>query len=104
MYWVVSSSVVSRRHQLLDEGPQVVSGAWIEAGGRLVQEEHRWAGDQTRTDIQTPAHPAGVGLHKSVGCVGERETLQHLGGAAAVFRLVEVVPESDQLEVLAAGQ
>ena len=43
-------------------------------------------------------------MTKSVASVGQIEALEHLLGAAAVLALVEVVPEADELEVLAAGE
>ena len=90
--------------ELLDELPHVVAGTRVKAGRWLVEEQHRRSGDQARADVQPAAHPARVGLHEPVGGVGQPEALEHIAGAAAVLALVEVVPEADELEVLAAGQ
>ena len=53
------------RDELLDEVPEVVTSAWVEAGGGFVQEEDRRAGDKAGTDVEPPAHPAGVGLDQA---------------------------------------
>jgi hypothetical protein len=73
-------------------------------GRRLVEEQDSRTGDQARADVQAPPHPARVGLDQPVASVREVEPLEHVLGAAATLALVEVVPQTDQLEVLAAGQ
>ncbi|HEY5098443.1 MAG TPA: hypothetical protein VII54_00145 [Gaiellaceae bacterium] len=63
-----------------------------------------WAGDERRADVQPAAHAARVRLHQSLGRVDERQTLQHLAWPPLVLAPFEVIPEPDQLEVLASGE
>src|SRR5262249_59469410 len=88
--------------ELLDEEPEVVARPRVEAGRRLVEEQDGWTGDQAGADVEAAAHPAGVGLDEPVAGLDEREALEHLVRPAPVLLLVEVVPEPDKLEVLAA--
>ena len=67
----------------LDRLPQGDAAARVEAGGRLVEEEHGRRGDQRGGEIEAPAHPAGVGLRQPVGRLVELELLEQL---AARFR------------------
>ena len=43
-YWVVEQHGRALADQLLDQRPHVVAAARVEAGGGLVEEQHRWAG------------------------------------------------------------
>jgi hypothetical protein len=100
VYWVVSSRLVpcavSSR-----EGDAPVR---VEAGRRLVEEQHRRRGDQAGGDVQPPAHPAGVGADQPPGRVEQLEALQQLLGAPAGFLSGKSVKPSDHAQVLAAGQ
>ena len=53
--------------QLADDVPQVGAAAGVEAGGRLVEEQHRRLGDERPGQVEPPAHAARVGLHRTVG-------------------------------------
>ena len=44
-----------------------LAAARVEAGGRLVEEEHRGARDEARGEVQAPPHPARVGTDPAVG-------------------------------------
>ena len=91
-------------HQLVDELPQVVPRPRIEPGRRLVEEEDRGSTDETGRQVETSPHAARVGLDGLVPRTGERHPLQGLLGPTPVDRPIEVVEESDEFEVLAAGQ
>ena len=75
---MVSSRVVPSRDQLAQHLPQLDAAARVEAGGRLVEEQHRRRGDQADREVEPPAHAAGVGLHDPVAGVGEREPLEQV--------------------------
>ena len=90
--------------QFLDEAPDVVACTRIKPRRRLVEEQHGRTGDQARTDVKAPPHPAGVRPDQPVGGLGQGKALEHVLGAAAVLALLEVVPEPDELEILAAGE
>ena len=70
------------RDQAADDVPHVLALGRVEAGGRLVQEDHLGAADQARGQVEAAAHAAGVGLGRPVGRVGQVEPLQQLGGPA----------------------
>jgi hypothetical protein len=48
----------------------------VEAGGRLVEEEHRRGEDEARGEVETAAHSPGVRLHQPRGGTDEIEALQ----------------------------
>ena len=86
--------------ELLDEAPDIVAGTGVEAGGRLVEEQHPRAANQAGADVEAAAHPARVGLDELIGRVGQREALEHILGAAAALGLAQLVEEPHELEVL----
>ena len=86
-YCVVSSRVVPSRDELAQHLPQLDPRARVEAGGRLVEEQHRRGRDQADREVEPPAHAAGVGLGDPVAGVGEREPLEQVvAGAPDVGR------------------
>ena len=76
----MSSTVVPSADQLLDDLPQVVAALGVEAGGGLVEEEHRGPGHQGGGQVEAAAHAARVGLERAVAGVGQVELLEQLGG------------------------
>ena len=62
-------------YQLADGLPHGDARAGVQAGGRLIQEEHAGTGDHAGGEIQPAAHAPGIGLDQSVAGVGERELL-----------------------------
>ena len=82
-YCVVRISVVPSRDELAQQVPEVVAATRVEAGGRLVEEEHLGVADEARREVEAPAHAAREGLHEVGGLVGEVELLEQLVGAAA---------------------
>ena len=97
------------RRALADERvehvPQLVAGARVEAGGRLVEEQHRRARDERRRQVEPAAHAAGVVARQrgrrrrsSENCSSSSSARAHRGLAA------EVVQLADHHEVLAAGE
>ena len=79
-YCVVSSRVVPSADQRADDVPHAQPARRVEAGGRLVEEEHRRAGHEAGGEVEAAAHAAGVRLHHAVGGVGELELLEQLRG------------------------
>ena len=72
-YCVVSRTVVPSAHQLADHAPQLVAALRVEAGRRLVEEQHRRPVHQRGGEVEPPPHPARVGAHRPVAGVGQRE-------------------------------
>jgi hypothetical protein len=91
-------------HQRPDDVPHPQPPPRVQAGGRLVQEEHPRPADQAGGQVQPPLHAAGIGLRGPVGRVGQPELLEQLDGAAAGLRPAQVVQPPDDLQVLPAGQ
>src|ERR1700680_1657127 len=76
----------------------------IEAGRRLVEEEHRRLSNQAGGKIEASLHPARVRLRRAVSGVRDLEPLEERGSALPHHTSVEVVEASHDLQVLPAGQ
>ena len=70
-------------HEVAQHVPQLDAAARVEAGGRLVEEEHRRRGDQARGEVEPAPHAAGVVLDHLVAGLGQREPLEQLLGRRA---------------------
>ena len=87
-----------------DLGPHPDARLGVEAGGRLVEEQHPGAVDETERDVEPAPHPAGVGLDDAVRRFGDPDEL-----AAARRRAARSAPAAHPLhaalehQVLAAG-
>ena len=103
-YWVVRSTVVPAATRRLDRLPQREPAARVQAGRRLVEEQHRRAEDQRGRQVEPAAHAAGVGLGGPLRGLGQLEALEQLVGAGARVGARHVVELADHLEVLEAGQ
>ena len=77
-YWVVSRIVVALADEVVEDAPQLVAGARIEAGRGLVEEQDLRAGDERRGEVEPAAHPAGVRPSPASAGVRERELLEQL--------------------------
>ena len=67
--------------------PQPVAALRVEAGGRLVEEEHARAADEAGGEVEAAAHATGEGLHQRVGGIDEVELLEELAGPLAGLAL-----------------
>ncbi len=91
--------------QVLDRLPQAEAAARVEAGGRLVEEDHRRLGDQRRGEVEPATHAAGVGAWPSgLGSVAEVEALEQLGGSLLRRGAAHPVEAADHGQVLGPGQ
>ena len=91
-------------HEVAQLVPQAVAALGVEAGGRLVEEEHARAADEAGGQVEAAAHAPGEGLHQRVGGVDEVELLEELAGPLAGFALGQAVEAADHLEVEPAGE
>ena len=98
---MVSSTVTPGGGEVLDHAPQLDPALRVEAGGGLVEEQHRRTVHERGGEVEPPAHPAREGAHDAVGGVGEREVLEQLVRRAARCRRRHVRELPDHLEVLA---
>ena len=73
-------------HERSDRVPQLDPAAGIETGRRLVEQQQPGSSDQTRAEVQPPAHPAGIRASQPVAGLDEPELLEHRGGAAFARR------------------
>src|SRR5207302_1224468 len=67
-------------HEVADHVPHLLAAGGVEAGGRLVEEQHRRPGDDAGGEVEPAPHAAGVHLDGSAGGVGEAEVVEQLGG------------------------
>ena len=80
--------------QLADDGPQLGAALDVEAGGGLVEEQHRRALHEGGGDVESPPHAARVGAHRTVGGVAQVEAREQLAarGATSLRRIWASVP------------
>ena len=90
--------------QILDQVPQQLPVARIEAGGRLVHEHHRRRNDQGGRQVEPSAHAARVILRDAIARIVETEPLQQLDRPP--FRIAgrQLIELADHLQILATGQ
>ena len=67
--------------EVLDHAPQLDPTLRVEAGGGLVEEQHRRSVHERGGEVEAPAHPARVRAHDPVGGVDEREVVEQLVAA-----------------------
>ena len=70
----------------LDRVPEADPAADVEAGRRLVEEQHRRPRDERRGEVEAAAHAAGVGADEPVARVGEVEVREQLARRARATR------------------
>jgi hypothetical protein len=91
-------------HELADHLPQLAPALQIQAGGGLVQEQHRRARHQRGGHVQAAPHAAGVGPHRPVGRLGEAEPLQQLARSDPDLPAGHLGEPADQPQVLLTRQ
>nr|WP_281273524.1 hypothetical protein [Euzebya pacifica] len=91
-------------HELGDQLPQLDARPRVQAGGRLVQEQHTRTADEAGRQVEASPHATGVGLDGAGRCLGQADALQHLVGASGSFCLAQAVEPADHDEVLPTGQ
>jgi hypothetical protein len=100
----VSSTVVPLGDELLDRVPKPDAAADVQPRRRLVEEEHRRAGDESGGEVEPAAHASGIGAHEPRARLRELERVEQLLGPGVRRPSAEVVEAPDHLEVLEAGQ
>ena len=80
-YCVVSRMVTPAIGECADHAPDALARIRIEAGRRLVEEEHARRDDERCGDVEPPPHAAGIGLHLLRRRVGKIEGGEQLVGA-----------------------
>ena len=66
-YWVVRKTVVPSLVQLADLLPDRLAAHGVEAGGRLVEEQHLGLVDERRGQVEPAPHAARIGADATVG-------------------------------------
>ena len=72
--------------------------------GRLVEEQHRRAGDECAGEVEPATHATRVRLRRAVAGVGEVELLEQLACPDPGVAGAEVVQAPDHVEVLETGE
>ena len=101
---MVSSSVVPSCDEPAQHLPEIAAAARVEAGGRLVEEQHRRRGDEADREVEPPAHATRVRPHRPVGGVGDRELFQQFVCQPVEVAPADAVQAADHPDVLAPGQ
>ena len=83
-YWVVRKTVVPSSLQRAHLLPDRLAADRVEAGGRLVEEEHARLVDERHREVEAAPHAARVGADAAVRGVGEVDALEQLVGARAL--------------------
>ena len=91
--------VVQRAHL----APQRRAAARVEAGGRLVEEQHVRPVHEREREVEPPAHAARVAADAAVGGLGEADALEQLHGAGARLGGAQPVQRALHAQQLAAG-
>ena len=103
-YWVVRSTVEPGGDESADRGPHLRSGARVEPGRRLIEEDQRRLGDEARREVEAAAHAAGVLGDGLLRGIRQPELLEELGGLAPGRRPAQALQAREQHEVLGARQ
>ncbi|SUA41734.1 Uncharacterised protein [Nocardia africana] len=88
----------------VDQIPHTLAAARVQAGGRLVEEDHLRAHHQPAGDVDATAHTAGVVPHRALTGADQVEFLEQGVGAAAGVLLGQTHQPAEQFEVLASGE
>jgi hypothetical protein len=91
-------------HEVAQHTPELDPAARVEAGRRLVEEEHRRGGDEAGGEVEPAPHAARVVLDDLVAGLGQREPLEQLFGRALHERALQPVQVADEAQVLAPGE
>ena len=90
-------------HQLSDDLPHGPPAGRIEPGGGLVEKDHPRRPDQGHGQIESPAHPPGVGRHGPPRRVGQIEPVEEILAPGPPDRTAQMVQVGHQLQVVPAG-
>ena len=104
MYWGGEEDGGPAGGEIADHVPHLEPAPRIEAGGRLVEEEHGEPADQARSQVEAPLHPTREGSRSAVGGHHKVEYIDELRRPALHLRPREVVEPADDLQVLARRQ
>ena len=105
-YWVVRKTVVPSSLRLRDLLPDRLAADRVEAGGRLVEEEHAGLVDERGGEVEPALHPARVGADAAVGGLRQPDPAEQRVGAPVALGAVEAVEgrlQPDQLLPVISG-
>jgi hypothetical protein len=91
-------------HEVSDDLPHRAPAAWVQASGRLVEEDDAGITDQAHREVEPTPHAAGVGSGRLLGRLDQIETLEQIAGAPPAFQAPEVVQVGHEDQVLLAGE
>ena len=94
----------ARRNAVTDDLPQFAAAARVQSGRRLIEEEHRWFGNQCTGEVESTSHSARVGARRPVGGIGESEHLEQLARPRTHPSARQSVQPTDHHQVLESGQ
>ena len=74
-------------HEVADDLPHGVAAARVQAGGRLVEEDHARVADQGHRQVEPAPHAAGVGGGRLSGRIDQIEAVEQVGGTPSGLRV-----------------
>lgn len=90
--------------QILDQVPEVDPALRIYTGGRLVEKQDLGFANQRGGEIEATAHTTRVGANRTIGRIGEVDSVQDFVGSLPRFMSGEVVEASHHLNVFTPRQ
>jgi hypothetical protein len=90
--------------ELADNRPHADPARRVEAGRRLVEEEHRRPCHEAGSEVEPPPHPTRVLAHDAVGGVAQPELVEQLPCPGTGVAPAEAAQAPDHHQVLAAVQ
>src|SRR3954451_20438163 len=92
------------RDEVFDHLPHVSASAGVQAGRRLIEEEHWRVSDERAGEVEPTSHPSGVPARDAAAGVVEPKLLEQLAGPLLAAPTAEVVQAADHDQVLEAGE
>ena len=102
-YWVVRKTVVPSSFRRRTSSQIAWRRDRVEAGGRLVEEQHARLVHERHAQVEAAAHAARVGADAAVGGAGQADALEQRVGAVAAVAAADAVQRRLEAHQLAAG-
>ena len=93
-----------RRREHADDVPQCATTAGVEAGGRLVKEQHLGGDDEAEREVEAATHASRECAHEARSGIGELELGDEIGGATLRRGATEAGEPREHDDVLRGGQ
>ncbi len=92
------------RDEFLDDVPHVDATTWVQTGRGFIKEQHRRVRDECSSEVESPAHAAGVPLCDAIPGVLKSELCEEFPCAFPTACFSQVISPADHLTVLEPGE